>query len=92
VKHAAVRSGLEWNLPLPRFLLPLLRVPFIFAWRYDKTRTTYKLEGLKVELDTLNFGTFVEIEGSPDKIKKVQKMLDLKTPEPRTYSMMTMGR
>lgn len=90
VKHGAVRSGLELNLPVPRFLLPLLRLPFIFAWRYDKTRTTYKLEGVKVELDKLNFGTFVEIEGAPDKIKKVQKLLGLKTPEQRTYSMMVM--
>lgn len=40
---------------------------FIISARYEKFRTTFELNGLKVMLDELPYGDFVEIEG-PDEV------------------------
>lgn len=55
---------------------------------YEKYRTTYAFEGLKVTLDELPYGTFVEIEGAqPEHIKEASQKLDLDWNErlPETY-------
>ena len=58
---------------------------------YEKRRKTWSLEDCDVVLDTLPFGLFMEIEGPPSSIAKVESMLqacDLPV-EPRTYPNLT---
>ena len=48
------------------------------AFRYEKFRTTYGLNGLrnlKIELDETPIGTFLELEGSPSAINRAAKLL-----------------
>lgn len=61
---------------------------FISKYIYEKQRTTYDLDGLKVTLDELPYGDFIEIEG-PDAaaIRAASDRLDLNWDErlPETY-------
>jgi predicted adenylyl cyclase CyaB len=41
----------------------LLQLGFQVAWAYPKGRTMWKLDGVAVTLDVLEFGWFVELEG-----------------------------
>ncbi len=55
---------------------------------YEKFRTTYALDGLKVTLDEMPYGPFVEIEGTePEPIEQATKDLGLDWLErlPETY-------
>lgn len=44
---------------------------------YEKYRTTYELEDAEIMLDELPYGTFAEIEGTQDAIKRVVERFDL---------------
>lgn len=55
---------------------------------YEKFRTTYALNGLKITLDEMPYGPFVEIEGKePEPIESAAKQLGLNWKErlPETY-------
>lgn len=55
----------------------LLRLGYVFAFAYEKYRTTYVLNGCEVTLDEMPFGTFVEIEGEQTAILKMLQVLQL---------------
>jgi adenylate cyclase class 2 len=44
---------------------------------YEKLRRTWKIEDAEIVLDKLPFGLYMEIEGSVDSIKKVEKLLEI---------------
>jgi len=45
---------------------------------YEKYRTTYELEGVKITLDELPYGNFCEVEGpDPDSIQSVARQIGL---------------
>ena len=52
----------------------------------EKTRESYTLDTVSVEIDRLRFGTFVELEGTSDAIERVRKTLGLADTEPRTQN------
>jgi adenylate cyclase class IV len=85
-KNSPVRSALEFNVPVPRFLLGLAVALFPKRHHYAKIRKVFTLAKTEVVLDTLVFGTFVEIEGAIKDVLAVQKLLGLKTPTRETYS------
>lgn len=51
------------------------------AWRYQKYRTVFDLEGLHVCLDETPLGCFVELEGAPDAIDRVAAALGFSAEE-----------
>lgn len=55
----------------------LLRLGYVFAFAYEKYRTTYTLNGCEVTLDEMPFGAFVEIEGEQSSILETVDMLQL---------------
>lgn len=55
----------------------LLRLGYVFAFAYEKYRTTYALNGCEVTLDEMPFGAFVEIEGERSAILDVLRTLQL---------------
>lgn len=44
---------------------------------YEKARESWDFDGVVVELDTLEFGRFVEIEGTEDQIRRTAELLGL---------------
>lgn len=46
---------------------------------YEKYRTTYAMEDCEIVLDELPYGNFLEIEGSPDGIRRLLSQLELQT-------------
>lgn len=44
---------------------------------YEKARESWDFDGVAVELDTLEFGRFVEIEGTEDQIRRTAALLGL---------------
>ena len=50
----------------------------------EKYREDYELKGAIVSFDRLPFGNFVEVEGSPDQIEEVIKLLELEKAERST--------
>lgn len=65
-------TGIEDAAALTRILE---RLGFSPAYRYQKHRTTYDLDGLAVCLDETPIGCFVELEGRPDAIDEVAQKL-----------------
>jgi predicted adenylyl cyclase CyaB len=55
----------------------LRRLGFSIADRLPKRRETWRLPGVEVVLDTLAFGTFVEIEGDPARVPAIAQQLGL---------------
>lgn len=49
----------------------------IECFRYEKYRTTYRLEGAVVTLDETPIGAFMEIEASPERIAEIAAELGL---------------
>jgi adenylate cyclase class 2 len=48
------------------------------ALMYEKYRATYELEGVHITLDTMPYGTFIEIEGpDPASIRHINELLGL---------------
>jgi adenylate cyclase class 2 len=61
---------------------------FRSKFMYEKFRTTYGMDGLKVTLDEMPYGSFIEIEGKePEPIQLAAKTLNLNWEErlPETY-------
>ena len=65
-------------------------IGFRVSVEYAKTRESWLLDGMTVALDTLEFGHFVEIEGTHDQIQRAAKLLclDLNDAERRGYPSM----
>lgn len=63
---------------------------FSFSLEYGKTRESWDLDGAVVALDTLEFGRFVEIEGSEEDIRRAAGLLglDMAEVESRGYPSM----
>jgi adenylate cyclase class 2 len=55
----------------------LRHLGYVFAFAYEKYRTTYILNGCEVTLDEMPFGAFVEIEGEQTAILEVLPALQL---------------
>ena len=55
----------------------LQRLGFVPSVRYEKYRTTYRLDAVEIMLDEMPFGHFVEIEGPLEAIKAAQVTLGL---------------
>jgi adenylate cyclase class 2 len=58
---------------------------------YEKRRKYWDLGDVEVVLDELPFGRFMELEGTPEDIEKVESLLKLKSAEfePRGYPRLT---
>jgi adenylate cyclase class 2 len=58
---------------------------------YEKRRKTFRIADAEVVLDELPFGSFMEIEGSPENIAAAEKLLDAQDlmPEPQSYPALT---
>lgn len=58
---------------------------------YEKRREKFRFAGTEVVLDELPFGSFMEIEGSPESIAAAEKLLGAETlePEPQSYPALT---
>lgn len=65
----------------------LMYLGFDVFWIYEKKTKHYEIDGTYVCIDTLPFGTFVEIEGEPGKIREVASGLgfDMKNGINQTY-------
>jgi len=59
----------------------LAGIGFGVSIEYRKTRESWELGGATVELDTLDFGRFVEIEGTQEQIRRAAKLLGLEMAE-----------
>lgn len=57
--------------------LILQKLGYSPAMTYEKFRTTYRLHDTEVVLDEMPYGSFVEIEGVPDAIRRVIPLLGL---------------
>ena len=55
----------------------LLQLGFRVAWTYPKKRAMYMLDDVVVTLDVLDFGWFVELEGSPETLPEMARSLGL---------------
>jgi adenylate cyclase, class 2 len=51
---------------------------YAISFIYEKYRTTYKLDGLEVDLDEMPYGEFVEIEGQGSPLEPCASKLGLK--------------
>jgi adenylate cyclase, class 2 len=77
-----VRRELETTLADGEVLAAVFRALGLESVRcYEKWRQTFDLDGAHLCLDTLPFGTFLEIEGSGERIRRVAA--DLGLPWPR---------
>ncbi len=64
----------------------LTGIGLVEKWVYEKHRTTYELNGMKVELDEVpKLGKFVEIEGAEEKIEETANLLGLSNPIKSSY-------
>lgn len=65
-------------------------IGFSVSIEYGKTRESWELGGAAVELDTLEFGRFVEIEGTKEQIQRAARLLglDMEKAERRGYPSM----
>ncbi|MBQ7584912.1 MAG: class IV adenylate cyclase [Desulfovibrionaceae bacterium] len=61
----------------PAFESILAGLGYGVAFRYEKKRESWQLESVEIDLDTLPFGDFVELEGSEEAILKLAKPLGL---------------
>jgi predicted adenylyl cyclase CyaB len=55
----------------------LLQLGFRVAWSYPKHRTMWKLDGVAVTLDVLDFGWFVELEGPLEGLPEMARSFGL---------------
>jgi predicted adenylyl cyclase CyaB len=55
----------------------LMQLSFQVAWTYPKRRTVWRLNGVAVTLDVLEFGWFVELEGPLDLLPDLARSLGL---------------
>jgi adenylate cyclase class 2 len=77
-RHVTARPEIEIEVSDFNLTKELLtRLGFEQEDRLAKHRETWQLSGVQVMVDTLDFGTFVEIEGPPDLIRDVSAQLNL---------------
>jgi adenylate cyclase class 2 len=55
----------------------MMQLGFRVAWTYPKRRTVWRLNGVAVTLDVLDFGSFVELEGPIEKLPDLARSLGL---------------
>lgn len=55
----------------------LKEIGFSLVQSYEKYRETFILDGAKVLIDIMPFGTFIEIEGTEEAIRNYSRILDL---------------
>jgi predicted adenylyl cyclase CyaB len=55
----------------------LIQLSFQVAWTYPKRRTVWRLNGVAVTLDVLEFGWFVELEGPLEGLPEMARSLGL---------------
>jgi adenylate cyclase class 2 len=73
-----VRSETELPVSEPSAMIGILRgLGFTESLEYRKTRETWELGGVEITLDTLDFGRFVEIEGTRAQIRRAAQLLSL---------------
>ncbi len=88
-----VRDEFETVVKDPQALERILTsLEFIPALRIQKHRESYRLDGVSIEIDTLPFGVFVELEGSSAAIEQVREKLDLQSHTPVTEGYHTLQR
>ncbi|MEJ2368324.1 MAG: class IV adenylate cyclase [Acidobacteriota bacterium] len=84
-----MRPECETNCDTPQAVKTILQNLGLRAFfRYEKYREEYKSEDVSVCLDELPFGSFLELEGTPEGIERVAAALGLddKTFEKRSYA------
>ena len=91
--HDGIKTREEIELPLTDrdAITGILRgLGFAVSIEYEKTRESWEFDGAEVVLDTLDFGRFVEIEGSEEQIRSAAGRLglDLGDTERRGYPSM----
>ena len=73
-----IREETEVELSDAHAALDLLgQLGFRVGWTYPKKRAMWRLEGVAVTLDVLEFGWFVEVEGPADKLPAIAVSLGL---------------
>ncbi len=71
-----VRREAEAEIPDPAALVRALQLAgFRPAWRYQKWRRTFALDGAEVTIEELPFGSYLEIEGEPAAIESAARRL-----------------
>jgi adenylate cyclase class 2 len=86
-----IREETELHLNDRDGMLGILNsIGFSVSLEYQKARESWELDGAVVALDTLEFGRFVEIEGTKDQILRTAKLLglDMGKAERRGYPSM----
>ena len=72
------REETELHLSDRDAMIGILRgLGFSVSLEYQKIRESWNFDGAAVELDTLEFGRFVEIEGAEDRIRRTAELLSL---------------
>lgn len=68
----------------------LQQLGFRVAWTYPKKRAVWRLDGVDVTLDVLDFGWFVELEGPAEVLPEMARSLglDVKSALRDSYSVM----
>ncbi len=77
-RHVTARPEIEIEVSDFDLTIELLaRLGYEQEEQLTKHRETWQLAGVQVMVDTLDFGTFVEIEGPPDMVRDVSAQLNL---------------
>lgn len=92
-RHEGVKTREETELHLSdrdAMIRILNGLGFSLSIEYQKTRESWDFDGAVVALDTLEFGWFVEIEGTEDQIRRTADLLglDMDKAEHRGYPSM----
>lgn len=77
---AGFKTYREWEVTVDDFdaMCRILgAIGFAPAQRYEKIRETYTMGGATVCIDHMPYGDFLEIEGSPDAIRRVAEQMGL---------------
>lgn len=75
-RGAKVRLEREVKIGDPDTLAAILEgVGFKRAYRYQKYRTEFEFRGLKIAVDELPIGNFIELEGDQERIGEVGQLL-----------------
>jgi adenylate cyclase class 2 len=83
-----IRSETELRVSDRAAMIGILKgLGFSESLEYRKTRESWDLDGVEVTLDTLEFGRFVEIEGTKTQIRRAAQLLslDMERTETRGY-------
>lgn len=90
---AKQRIEIETEIADPQALTSMLAEFGMFPRLiYEKRRRIWRFGEVEVVLDLLPFGSFIEIEGSPEAIRNAETVLEIKglIVEPETYPLLTL--